>query len=1009
MRGKPSSVIIALLVLGLFVFVAPITVSALKPSAPTSHSQVNEGKPVISYAPIVNGKGCSGGAPESGCETGQANMQGQLTWHSGPVMHNVTDYLIFWEPTGYSYDNPTANPSSVNASDAYYESVIEKYFQDVGNTTFYGILQQYKDGSGSPGVTLKLGGVYFDSTPYPGGNGTVSSGLSPTNLWNEVISVQHKTGWTNGSGNNEFFVYTPLGVYGEDQGKEGYCAYHGGFFPGITWSPGEPYTNIAFMPDSKDPVGAGGFCITAQTKTPNNDVIADFEVSLTAHEQFEAISDPVAYNTTDTNWYGGWFNQFPNGGEVGDECAYVFGPESSNGGDVVLHGDSFLVQEMWNNAVAGCSLAGGFTPTATSVTLSRQSGTSSPLAGSNAFKVSYVKNGENAIAYATDGTLSLSPDKGSSFTILGTSTGSNSSEEWVFDSAQTPMSFRAGADVSLVYYDLLAQSPSYSILGGGAPAAPTLTYSSAPEVSSSSYQNNTITITLSESASPSIWGLRNTIWNVNLPASGASEEWRPLVTSGKVSSSDSIPSPIDFYHQYNVQLGFDVSGGGSGYSSPGVTCSQLGAETAVGLGSAVWVDAGTNCNFTSMLPGSTPSERWAVKTATFSVSGPGSLLATYFHQYDLIAGYQVVGGGAPAVPQLTGTAFGTMASVPLATVETAEWLDAGSAYSVENSLPPSSGANPGSTGAERWYTSSTTAGTLSGSATLDPSYVHQYLLSVVLSIAGGGSPAPPTFSFISLGQSGSVQLTNASRSLWADAGTSYSVAPRVISSASHERWSLTSASGTVTTQGEVPVSYLHEYLISFELKDNSLSRSLTGASLKIQLSNQSTVEVPNLQIWLPDGTSFQLSSINWQGEDVTPGVLPTNSVTGPLNVTFAGLAYPAAVTVHDYLGLPVSGAQVVFTLANFTVVKTVSGSNGTASAGLIPLGSFQAAVTYLGTTTTVSGSGESADSTRVTTALSYPLLVLIVLIVAACIGVAFFVRRKSGRSSNPTAAPQTVP
>src|SRR5437660_2562254 len=58
-----------------------------------------------------------------------------VTYHGGPVMAGTTHvYAIFWEP-GH---NVAAN----------YNTLIERYFKDVGSSPLYRIARQYKDSHG---------------------------------------------------------------------------------------------------------------------------------------------------------------------------------------------------------------------------------------------------------------------------------------------------------------------------------------------------------------------------------------------------------------------------------------------------------------------------------------------------------------------------------------------------------------------------------------------------------------------------------------------------------------------------------------------------------------------------------------------------------------------------------------------------------------------------------------------------------------------------------------------
>ena len=86
-------------------------------------------------------------------------------YHTGDVVNRLTAYLVFWLPSGYTFEP--------NGSSSRYEQLMEQYFQDVGGTSFYNILTQYYDALGGPiQNSVTLGGVVCGYAPVsPGGHG----------------------------------------------------------------------------------------------------------------------------------------------------------------------------------------------------------------------------------------------------------------------------------------------------------------------------------------------------------------------------------------------------------------------------------------------------------------------------------------------------------------------------------------------------------------------------------------------------------------------------------------------------------------------------------------------------------------------------------------------------------------------------------------------------------------------------------------------------------------------
>ncbi len=95
-----------------------------------------------------------------------------------------------------------------------------------------------------------------------------------------------------------------------------------------------PYTGT-------DPSGCG------VRVSPNKDFDADSTINVTSHEQNEAATDPLL---------NAWYDS--SGEEIGDKCAWNFGPTKSYGGDVKLNGHPYEVQKEWDNHVSGCVLKG---------------------------------------------------------------------------------------------------------------------------------------------------------------------------------------------------------------------------------------------------------------------------------------------------------------------------------------------------------------------------------------------------------------------------------------------------------------------------------------------------------------------------------------------------------------------------------------------------------------------------------------------------------------------------
>jgi uncharacterized repeat protein (TIGR01451 family) len=278
-----------------------------------------------------------------------------LSYGSGPVMRNPTNYLIFWQPPGRA------------AFPAGYQAGIQKFFQDVGGTPFYNIVTQYGDSSGTPVPNAaSFGATFTDTTTVaPSGcNGSIGAvGATPNcpltdaDIRAEVSHAIAVNGWPNGGVNNEFFVYTPsdtdecMGPDSKDPSKQdcfainggpgpneiaAFCAYHNFFGTN---------TIYAYIPFTSNP--QAGLTCGGIAPFPTSGAV-DIALGSTSHEMIESNTDPLL-----KAWRGG--TGVDAGDEIGDECNQDLGFVAQDGTNLVLNGDRFQIQREWSNAVTGCA------------------------------------------------------------------------------------------------------------------------------------------------------------------------------------------------------------------------------------------------------------------------------------------------------------------------------------------------------------------------------------------------------------------------------------------------------------------------------------------------------------------------------------------------------------------------------------------------------------------------------------------------------------------------------
>ena len=240
-----------------------------------------------------------------------ASARGNLIYHNGPVMPGVMRaYVTFWEPAG----------SYVSSR---YNSLILRYFRDIGSSALYHNITQYKDAQGESARRVVLADSWVDTRGYAGQT------ISDTQIQQEVMHAMGTKGW-QANMSSAFFVFTSKGenicIKGACSFQQ-FCGYHSSFNGNILYL-ALPYT-------------ATNLAACAVPSSPNGDLDAESTISITSHEQMEAATDPLL---------SGWFDA--QGSEIGDKCAWQFGRP------VTLNGHSYMLQKEWDNAKHGCVLAG---------------------------------------------------------------------------------------------------------------------------------------------------------------------------------------------------------------------------------------------------------------------------------------------------------------------------------------------------------------------------------------------------------------------------------------------------------------------------------------------------------------------------------------------------------------------------------------------------------------------------------------------------------------------------
>lgn len=307
-----------------------------------------------SHAYGVSRPRAAGGAPVANeeLEPCATEIEEELTYftqdvcyHGGPVLHDPTIHLIFWQGTGQPHVAPFT---------ASYEETVEGYFEAVAydsgltSDTFSVDSQYWEEQNrnafreGEYRLSFnRLQDVTIDTaTPLPEGHcSDVTSFCEGPCLLDSDIQKEAETvaGPTPKGLGDIYVVLTPRGVGGCFEAQSGecayeaYCAYHSDF-GGNGMSPGDQ-TLYADLPYLGDVPGCDSGIhpnetVTAQEEKEGEDHGADAVIDTASHEINETITDPIGSQCDEEEVAGepeivgcepnGWLDAI--GQEIADKC-----------------------------------------------------------------------------------------------------------------------------------------------------------------------------------------------------------------------------------------------------------------------------------------------------------------------------------------------------------------------------------------------------------------------------------------------------------------------------------------------------------------------------------------------------------------------------------------------------------------------------------------------------------------------------------------------------------------
>jgi hypothetical protein len=673
-------------------------------------------------------------------------------------------------------------------------------------------------------------------------------------------------------------------------------------------------------------------------------------------------------------------------------------------------------------------------------------------------------------------------DAGSPYSLSNPLQSSSTDERW-FTPAGTSGVLGGPSTFSATYYNQYQVSAAFSIVGGGSPSAPSLSYTALGSASS---------IQLSTS-SQSFWADAGSTYSAPAQLSSSqTERWSAATGTGTVDGPDALT--ITYNHQflltitgagltsqwYNAGSSATLSvpgvfgrASGSGlrvtsYSIDGAspTAVQPTAGTVVVsvlMDAAHTVSMGSVNQYQVSLDAAAAKALSSITTPTISGDSgwydqgtPVSLVLSGVWNRssgtgERLESYTVNGKTVNVV-----TAGQTVA-LSLASISSPQAVSASITLQYQLSTPSGSVYSitaPQISGDIGWYDSGTSVlvvynytwnPTSEQSRTDAVGYAVDQSAPVSLKRAGNGTfqvqvvmTVPHSIGVQSvtqyhLGISGGSGVTLSAAS---PTGDSYYDAGSSLTASTDYTWGLTNGnarqnlvsfaldgsvtnvtraqSGSFTTpplafgsSHQLTFNSVTQYLVSLAFQDGSGTATVQPASVQIQVNDRALVDVNSSQVWLDGGTSFQIHRAVWENADVTPTSPAVYTVSGPALESIPLRVYAGEVTATDYLNFPISGASLSVTLVNGTTLQRTTAPNGVAQLGLIPVGTFQGKLSYLGTTTTITGDASTQASTSVKVLVSYSFLAIMGVVAAvAVVGAALLVRR--GRKSNLTEQPDTT-
>lgn len=246
-----------------------------------------------------------------------------ILYHGGPVMHGPVNAYFIWYGNWTNGPMPSDHQTTVGLVDTLFGPT-----RGLGGSPYFKITMTYGDAKGNVSGQVAEAASIADN--YSHGKQLDDANIAA--IVGSAISTRSLPKDANGI----YFVLTSSDVNETSGFCTNYCGWHNhAALQGTD-------IKYAFV---GNPDRCPSAC-EAQSVTPNGDSGADGMASIMAHETVESVTDP------DLNaWYDA------SGNEVGDKCAWKFGPLKGTPGHGAYNETfgtyDWLVQMEWENSRGG--------------------------------------------------------------------------------------------------------------------------------------------------------------------------------------------------------------------------------------------------------------------------------------------------------------------------------------------------------------------------------------------------------------------------------------------------------------------------------------------------------------------------------------------------------------------------------------------------------------------------------------------------------------------------------